>query len=236
LSSFCFLFAEKMRSRMRRFFLVLSIALLMAPQSYAQCTECQSKLAYVADYCYSSPAFQGICIQFSEKQPNFLLQNGKKARYIPGSTSPSNDYFLSLAGDEKLKLTALEILFLQEAMKSWSIESRKFGYSYKESGLGVKILTQGTGELPVVGDRVTVHYTGWLEDGTKFDSSVDRGKPFAFSLGTGQVIKGWDEGIGLLSKGTRALLRIPAELGYGSIARGQIPANATLIFEVEVIQ
>lgn len=221
---------------MNRFLLVVGVALLTAAQSYAQCSECQSKLAYVADYCYSSAAFPGICIQFSEKQPNFLLQSGKKARYIPSAASPSNEYFISLAKDEKLKLSALEILFLQEAIKSWNIESRKFGYVYRESGLGVKVLTQGSGELPVVGDRVTVHYTGWLEDGTKFDSSVDRGKPFAFALGAGQVIKGWDEGIALLPKGTRALLRIPASLGYGSTARGQIPANATLIFEVEVIE
>lgn len=202
----------------------------------AQCEECTSKLAYVADFCFTDSLYAGMCGQFSEKQLNFVIVNGKKARYIPAAKSPGEAYFQQLAADKKLKITAGEILFLQKAVKAWEVESRKFGYAYRESGLGLKMIEEGEGDLPTVGDRVTVHYTGWLEDGTKFDSSYDRNKPFSFVLGTGQVIKGWDEGIGLLKKGSKALLRIPADLGYGSIARGQIPANATLIFQVEVIE
>ncbi len=216
--------------------LVVCILAGVRMSANAQCDECSAKLAYVADFCYTDSTFVGICGQFSEKQPNFLIKNGKKAKYIPGTKKADESYFMLLATDSKLKLSAVEILFLQKAVKAWEIESRKFGYTYLESGLGLKKTVEGSGELPKVGDRVTVHYTGYLEDGTKFDSSVDRGQPFSFVLGAGQVIKGWDEGVALLKKGSTAFLRIPADLGYGSRARGQIPANATLIFEVEVLE
>ncbi|MBY0357590.1 MAG: FKBP-type peptidyl-prolyl cis-trans isomerase [Candidatus Obscuribacterales bacterium] len=104
------------------------------------------------------------------------------------------------------------------------------------SGLQYEDQTAGQGESPSKGQTVTVHYTGWLTDGTKFDSSVDRGRPFQFSLGIGQVIKGWDEGVATMKKGGKRRLVIPAELGYGSRgAGGVIPGNATLIFDVELI-
>jgi len=84
---------------------------------------------------------------------------------------------------------------------------------------------------------VVVHYTGWLEDGTKFDSSLDRNTPFDFSLGAGQVIKGWEEGVTGMQSGGKRKLTIPSNLGYGSRgAGGVIPANATLIFEVELLE
>lgn len=104
------------------------------------------------------------------------------------------------------------------------------------SGLQIDIITEGTGPLPTKGQKVDVHYVGTLEDGTKFDSSRDRGQPISFILGQGMVIEGWDEGIALLKVGTRAKLTIPPELGYGkSGAAGVIPPNATLIFDVELI-
>lgn len=224
---------------MRYVLTVLGSAALLwttAGKVVAQCEECDSKLAYVADFCYTDQQFEGLCAQFSENQPNFLVQNGKKARYLPATSDADAGYFISLANTRKLKISAIEILFLQQALKAWEVESRKFGYTYRESGLGIKVLNEGEGPLPEKGKPVVVHYSGYLEDGTKFDSSYDRNKPFTFTLGIGQVIKGWDEGIGLLKAGSKALLRIPPDLGYGSTARGQIPANATLYFEVEVLE
>ena len=100
----------------------------------------------------------------------------------------------------------------------------------------IEKLTAGNGASPKSGDTVTVHYTGWLTDGTKFDSSVDRDDPFAFVLGAGQVIRGWDEGVATLRVGDKARLTIPPEMGYGKNGYpGAIPPNATLIFEVELL-
>ena len=104
------------------------------------------------------------------------------------------------------------------------------------SGLIIEELVAGNGAEAAAGQYVTVHYTGWLTDGTKFDSSKDRGQPFDFPLGAGHVIRGWDEGVqGMKVGGTRRLI-IPAELGYGARgAGGVIPPNATLLFEVELL-
>ena len=94
----------------------------------------------------------------------------------------------------------------------------------------------GAGATAVAGKTVKVHYTGWLTNGKKFDSSVDRGQPFSFSLGGGQVIKGWDEGVAGMKVGGKRQLKIPPDLGYGSRgAGGVIPPNATLIFDVELL-
>jgi len=94
----------------------------------------------------------------------------------------------------------------------------------------------GTGPVAAAGQTVKVHYTGWLTNGKKFDSSVDRGEPFTFNLGGGQVIKGWDEGVAGMKVGGKRQLRIPPQLGYGDRgAGGVIPPNATLIFDVELL-
>ena len=105
------------------------------------------------------------------------------------------------------------------------------------SGLQYEDLSEGTGAAAKAGDSVEVHYTGWLIDGTKFDSSLDRGRPFGFQLGAGRVIKGWDEGVAGMKVGGKRKLTIPPDLGYGSRgAGGVIPPNATLVFEVELLK
>jgi FKBP-type peptidyl-prolyl cis-trans isomerase len=102
--------------------------------------------------------------------------------------------------------------------------------------LQIDDLVVGTGTEAVAGNHVSVHYTGWLTNGTKFDSSLDRGRPFEFQLGAGRVIKGWDQGVAGMKVGGKRKLTIPASLGYGaSGAGGVIPPNATLVFEVELL-
>ena len=111
------------------------------------------------------------------------------------------------------------------------------------SGLQYEDTTPGTGAEATAGQRVSVHYTGWLYDptaansrGKKFDSSKDRGQPFAFGLGQGQVIRGWAEGVQGMKVGGTRVLTIPADLGYGARgAGGSIPPNATLVFEVDLL-
>ena len=104
------------------------------------------------------------------------------------------------------------------------------------SGLTIEDLVVGTGDSASAGQRVSVHYTGWTTDGKKFDSSKDRGQPFMFSLGAGEVIRGWDEGVAGMKVGGKRKLTIPPGLGYGSRGAGKvIPPNATLLFEVELL-
>jgi len=97
-------------------------------------------------------------------------------------------------------------------------------------------LKVGTGTEALKGKNVSVHYTGWLTDGKKFDSSLDRGRPFEFALGSGQVIRGWDEGVAGMKVGGKRKLTIPPDMGYGARGAGNaIPPNATLVFEVELL-
>jgi peptidylprolyl isomerase len=107
------------------------------------------------------------------------------------------------------------------------------------SGLKIADVTVGTGAFPKAGQTCVMHYTGWLyqngKKGAKFDSSVDRGNPFEFRLGKGEVIKGWDEGVSTMKVGGRRTLIIPPDLGYGPMGAGSIPPHSTLIFEVELL-
>jgi peptidylprolyl isomerase len=103
------------------------------------------------------------------------------------------------------------------------------------SGLQYEDIVVGTGESPQAGQNVRVHYTGWLTDGKKFDSSVDRNEPFVFPIGAGRVIKGWDEGVLTMKVGGKRKLIIPPQLGYGARGIGPIPPNSTLVFEVELL-
>ena len=116
-------------------------------------------------------------------------------------------------------------------------EVAKMGPNTKKtaSGLQIEDLTVGSGSEAKDGKKVAVHYTGWLTDGTKFDSSLDRGEPFEITL-PGQVIKGWNEGIPGMKVGGKRKLLIPPSLGYGDSEMGPIPANSTLVFEIELLQ
>lgn len=127
-------------------------------------------------------------------------------------------------------LAALMVVPVQAA------ETRAQTMTTTASGLKYVDLVVGKGASPVQGKQVKVHYTGTLENGTKFDSSVDRRQPFSFVIGVGQVIKGWDEGVMGMKVGGKRKLVIPANLGYGARgAGGVIPPNATLLFDVELL-
>jgi peptidylprolyl isomerase len=120
-------------------------------------------------------------------------------------------------------------------------EAIKVAIQRTDSGLGYEVITAGSGATPEVGQTITVHYTGWLDDkgmpGAKFDSSVDRGTPFSTAIGVGRVIGGWEEGMQLMQVGEKRRLYIPSDLGYGSRGAGaSIPPNADLIFDVELLK
>lgn len=138
--------------------------------------------------------------------------------------------------EEEERSAASKQLEMEKIQLTSYVADNKLNVIATPSGLQYVIRTEGNGPKPAAGQTVSVHYTGTLLDGTKFDSSVDRGQPFEFVLGKGQVIKGWDEGIGLLNKGTKALLILPSALAYGSRgAGGVIGPNTPLLFEVELV-
>lgn len=128
-----------------------------------------------------------------------------------------------------LALLGIIIISIANAMQPTNINQPK------EEELKIEILTEGSGAVAASGNIVSVHYTGALEDGTKFDSSMDRGEPFVFQLGGGMVIKGWEQGLLGMKVGEKRKLTIPSSLGYGQTGVGPIPPNATLIFEVELL-
>jgi len=134
----------------------------------------------------------------------------------------------------------LSFYLLNEILKPEEVTEKieETGSEETVKDLAIEILEEGTGEEAQNGDSLKVHYTGTLEDGTKFDSSLDRGDPFVFTLGVGQVIKGWDLGLLGAKVGDKRRLTIPADLGYGETgaAEGKIPPGATLIFEIEVLE
>ncbi len=148
-----------------------------------------------------------------------------------------------------LPLTALSVVLIgcgdekesTKQNKNNTHEVKQMTKQKTDSGLMYEVLQEGNGASPQARQQVTVHYTGWLDDngeeGAKFDSSVDRGQPFTFTIGVGEVIRGWDEGVMTMKVGEKRRLIIPAELGYGARGvRGAIPPNATLIFDVELLK
>ena len=130
------------------------------------------------------------------------------------------------------------VRLLSNALRQQSYSSNVSKIVMREENtekLVLETLSEGEGAVAEAGNRVAVHYTGWLVDGTKFDSSVDRGTPFTFTLGAGQVIAGWDQGVVGMKIGEKRRLTIPPVLGYGASGVGPIPPNATLVFEVELL-
>lgn len=133
------------------------------------------------------------------------------------------------------KIIIIVILIAIVALVGFKLLNKGGDKVMEKQGVKIEILKEGAGEAAKNGDRISVHYTGWLENGTKFDSSLDRGQPFGFTLGAGQVIQGWDIGVEGMKVGEKRKLTIPANLAYGSSgAGGVIPPDATLIFEVEL--
>ena len=140
-----------------------------------------------------------------------------------------------------LSAIILSFYLLNEILKQEEVEQvveESEEEEVAQEDLAIEILEEGTGEEAQNGDSLKVHYTGTLEDGTKFDSSLDRGDPFVFTLGVGQVIQGWDLGLLEAKVGDKRKLTIPADLGYGETGAGggKIPPGATLIFEIEVLE
>lgn len=159
---------------------------------------------------------------------------GTRTLLIPSKLAYGEKGLGPIPPNSELKVV-VELLDVKDAItaEKWDVDSTKVKTT--KSGLKYVIIDQGAGAKPDSGSVVSVNYTGYLTNGKKFDSSVERDEPFTFTLGVGQVIPGWDEGIKLLNKGGKAELIIPPSLAYGPRSVGQIPPNSTLVFDVELV-
>jgi peptidylprolyl isomerase len=152
-------------------------------------------------------------------------------QFTQGTPSATADTIqtASTSNLDRAVLTAANLIAMDNAEKAENQVTTASGLKYVE-------IAEGSGQTPAKGQTVSVHYTGTLENGKKFDSSRDRNQAFEFQIGEGQVIKGWDEGLSTMKVGGRRKLIIPADLGYGARgAGGVIPPNATLVFDVELL-
>ena len=153
---------------------------------------------------------------------------------IPSELGLGSQGYGELVPPDSDLLMEIELVDLVKIQKATEIDEGD--YEVTDSGLKYFDLVEGDGDMPEEGQIVVVHYTGWLEDGTQFDSSLERGVPFEFPLGTGSVIPGWDEGVATMQVGGKRQLVIPSDLAYGDTGAGaSIPPGATLIFEVELL-
>ncbi len=159
---------------------------------------------------------------------------GKRLLVIPSELGLGEQSMGAIAPNSDLAME-IELVEVKEPRTPTKVDEADFITT--DSGLKYYDLVPGTGEMPTAGQVVVVHYTGWLEDGTQFDTSVDTGQPFRFQLGLGNVIPGWDEGVATMKVGGKRQLIIPPDLAYADLGSGNvIPPNATLIFEVELLE
>lgn len=190
-------------------------------------------------YTHTLAALPGRSVQFSVADSAVYYHAGGKAKPSRAPITKEKPLAATLAflrANPKAKLQPEDALLFQDALATWDSVKMTIGFTITASGLGYKITEQGSGKNPQAGKRVSVHYRGYLEDGKEFDSSFKRNEPIEFTLGVGQVIKGWDEGIQLFPIGSKGTLRIPSDLGYGARgAGGLIPPNAVLYFDIEVV-
>lgn len=164
--------------------------------------------------------------------------DGKTALIVAGITillATAGIYWLVKSGNKTTTTDTTQSAANQTTNTASS--SQPSNNSTNKTSMDIKTIKPGTGSQEAkAGDKVTVHYVGTLTNGTKFDSSRDRNQPFTFTLGAGQVIAGWDQGVAGMKIGEKRILTIPPELGYGSQSIGSIPANSTLVFEVELLK
>lgn len=239
---------------MKHITLVILMFLGITTSLSAQCEDCSALPGDPGEveFCFTHDSFTGRCASFVKGSPTFWYEDkGAKKKLIfrelrlPGASHNIANHLLTLQADKKLKLTGADLLFLERALEKkkllediedWNKEVKFENYNLTESGLAYKVISKANGTMPEPGDKVTVHYTGYLMNGKKFDSSYDRNVPFEFTISKGMVIKGWDEGLLMMNTGSRFLFRIPADLAYGNRAVGNIiPPNATLFFDVVLL-
>lgn len=164
-----------------------------------------------------------------------MKAGGKRTLVIPASLAYGDQGFGPIPPNSSIKIL-MEIFEVKDPIiaQMWDVDSTLFKQT--ESGLQYAIIEEGTGPAVEKGKLASVHYSGFLMDGTKFDSSVERDEPLMLMVGMGQVIPGWDEGLQLLKQGAKARFIIPPQLAYGERDLGVIPPNSTLIFDVEVVE
>ncbi len=163
-----------------------------------------------------------------------MAEGGTRQLVIPSELAMGEAGVPGLVPPNATLIMEITLLGVREAAVQTKVDEAD--YITTDSGLKYYDIEVGEGPMPEIGQTVVVHYTGWLEDGTKFDSSLDRGQPFPFPLGMGAVIAGWDEGLATMQVGGKRQLVIPADLAYGDAEAGIIPAGATLIFDVELLE
>jgi peptidylprolyl isomerase len=163
-----------------------------------------------------------------------MKTGGIRTMIIPSNLAYGETGIGMIPPNTDLKVV-VELLGVKDKVSAemWEVDPSSF--TTTESGLQYAIVSEGEGPEVEPGKVITVHYSGYLEDGTLFDSSVERDEPIVFTVGQGQVIPGWDEGMLLLKKGDKARFIIPPEIGYGDMDLEKIPANSTLIFDTEIV-